>query len=72
MKTAQHRAVDWFYRFWVLPIAAIVWFGVAILICLASPVLGIVALLVAAILFEGLLGYRRTEQPSTGNRKQLP
>lgn len=54
--------VDWFYKFWVLPIAAVTWFGLAILLCFVFLPLGLLALVVAAILFEGLLSYRRTQE----------
>lgn len=57
-------AVGWFYKWWVLPIAAVTWFGVALLVLLVYWPLGILAFLIAGILFEGLLSYRGSEQPS--------
>jgi hypothetical protein len=61
-------AVDWFYKLWVVPVAAVTWFGAAILLCFFFLPLGLLALWVAVVLFEGLLTYRRSEQ--TGSRHQ--
>ena len=66
MKTAHNRAVDWFYRFWVIPLCAVVWFGGAAWLFVVFWPLGILALLVAAVLFGELLSYRPTEK--TGPR----
>lgn len=70
MKTAHNGAVDWFYKFWVLPVAAITWFGIALILCFVFLPLGILALIFAAILFEGLLSYRASEQASTRRHDQ--
>ena len=64
--------MDWFYKFWVLPVAAITWFGGSILLCLFFLPLGIGALIVSAILFEGLLSYRSSEKARTGSNEQAP
>ena len=61
-----------FYRHWVIPIAGLTWFGGAILLCFVYLPLGIVALVVAAILFEGLLSYRPAEKPRARGNEQAP
>lgn len=58
--------MDWFYKLWVLPIAAVTWFGFAVLLCFLFLPLGILAMIVAAVLFEGLLSYRAAEKSSAG------
>ena len=55
-----------FYRWWVLPVAAVTWFGGSFLLLLIWWPIGVIALLVAAILFEGLLSHRSAEQSSGG------
>jgi hypothetical protein len=62
--------VDWFYKFWVLPVAAITWFGGAMLLLLIYWPLGIVAFIAAWILFEGLLSYRSAEKARARNSQQ--
>jgi hypothetical protein len=62
--------VDWFYRLWVVPIAGLTWFGIAIAMCFVFLPLGILALIFAAILFEGLLRHRSAEKPGSGEPKQ--
>lgn len=64
--------MDWFYRLWVLPVAAFTWFGGALLLCLLYLPLGILALIVAVVLFEGLLSYRTTEKARAGRNEQAP
>ena len=59
-----------FYRHWVIPLAGIVWFGVAVALCFVFLPLGILALVVAAVLFEGLLRERTTKQASAGSDQQ--
>ena len=59
-----------FYRYWVIPLAGIVWFGIAVALCFVYLPLGIVALLVAAILFEGLLSYSPAKKPGAGDAEQ--
>ena len=59
-----------FYRHWVIPLAGIVWFGVAVALCFVFLPLGILALVVAAILLEGLLRERTTKQASAGSDQQ--
>ena len=59
-----------FYRHWVIPLAGIVWFGVAVALCFVFLPLGILALVVAAVLFEGLLRERTTKQASARSDQQ--
>ena len=64
--------MDWFYRFWVVPLAGIVWFGIAIALCFVFLPLGIAALIFAALLFEGLLRHRAAKQPGAGDNQESP
>lgn len=64
--------MDWFYKWWVLPVAAVTWFGGALLLFLVYWPLGLVALVVAGILFEGLLSYSGSKQSSAGRDQQSP
>ena len=59
-----------FYRHWVIPLAGIVWFGVAVALCFVFLPLGILALIVAAVLLEGLLRERPTEQTGARSNEQ--
>lgn len=64
--------MDWFYRLWVVPVAAVTWFGAAILLCFLYLPLGLLALVVAAILFEGLLSHASAKKPGARDAQHPP
>lgn len=62
--------MDWFYRFWVVPIAGLTWFGIAIALCFVFLPLGILALIGAVVLWGELLSHRPTKQSGTGDEQE--
>jgi hypothetical protein len=60
--------VDWYIRYFVVPIAALTLFGMALAIFFFFWPLGVVAFFFAAMLFEQLLLDVRSKKPGIGDR----